>query len=71
MVYHSAARETSCNCQPLFPALENIAPLSGAESWDNVGLLTGDPKQDISRILLTIDYSAAVADEGRQRNAIW
>jgi len=46
-------------------ALEQIAPPSLAESWDNVGLLVGDPNQEISRILLTIDYSAAVAEEGR------
>jgi len=46
-------------------ALEQIAPPSLAESWDNVGLLAGDPNQEISRILLTIDYSAAVAEEGR------
>ncbi|MGD0460987.1 MAG: Nif3-like dinuclear metal center hexameric protein [Tepidisphaeraceae bacterium] len=45
--------------------LEEIASPSLAESWDNVGLLTGDPNQDISGILLTIDYSAAVAEEAR------
>ena len=33
-------------------AIENIAPPSLAESWDNVGLLVGDPNQDISRYLL-------------------
>ena len=47
-------------------ALERIAPTSFAESWDNVGLLAGDPNQDISKILLTIDYSAEVAEEGRK-----
>jgi dinuclear metal center YbgI/SA1388 family protein len=45
--------------------LEEIAPPSLAESWDNVGLLSGDPNQDISGILLTIDYSPAVAEEAR------
>jgi dinuclear metal center YbgI/SA1388 family protein len=49
----------------IITALEQIAPLSLAESWDNVGLLAGDAQQDISRILLTIDYSPAVAEEGR------
>ena len=28
-------------------AIENIAPPSLAESWDNVGLLVGDPNQEI------------------------
>jgi dinuclear metal center YbgI/SA1388 family protein len=46
-------------------AIENFAPPSLAESWDNVGLLVGDPDQEISRVLLTIDYLAAVVEEGR------
>ncbi len=49
----------------IISALEEIAPPSLAESWDNVGLLTGDPKQNISGILLTIDYADAVAEEAR------
>jgi dinuclear metal center YbgI/SA1388 family protein len=51
----------------IITALQEIAPLSLAESWDNVGLLAGDPSQDISGILLTIDYTQAVAEEGRSR----
>ena len=43
--------------------LEAIAPTRFAESWDNVGLLAGDPEQPISRAMLTIDYTADVADE--------
>jgi len=49
----------------IIAAMERIAPPSLAEAWDNVGLLAGDPNQDVSRILLTIDYSAAVAEETR------
>src|SRR5436305_5700677 len=45
--------------------LESIAPLAYAESWDNVGLIAGDPRQDIRRAILTIDYTASVADEAR------
>ncbi len=43
--------------------LEQIAPLSYAESWDNVGLLVGDPKQEIKRGILCIDYTPEVAKE--------
>ena len=46
--------------------LEEIAPTRYAESWDNVGLLVGDPEQVISRAMLTIDYTAEVADEARE-----
>ena len=43
--------------------LEQIAPTRYAESWDNVGLLVGDPQQDISAVMLTIDYTSEVACE--------
>ncbi|EYF06363.1 Nif3-like dinuclear metal center hexameric protein [Chondromyces apiculatus] len=45
--------------------LETIAPLRLAESWDNVGLLVGDPRQSVSGALLCIDYTPAVAREAR------
>jgi dinuclear metal center YbgI/SA1388 family protein len=52
----------------ILPALQAIAPLQYAEPWDNVGLLAGDPQQDITRAILTIDYTPAVADEARREN---
>jgi dinuclear metal center YbgI/SA1388 family protein len=51
--------------QNLIDVMEAIAPTRHAESWDNVGLLAGDPHQEITRILLTIDYTAPVAEEAR------
>src|SRR5256885_1053326 len=52
----------------LLDVLEEIAPTRHAEPWDNVGLLAGDPQQTISRALLTIDYTPAVAEEARNKN---
>ena len=43
--------------------LEQIAPTKFAEPWDNVGLLAGDSAAAVSRVLLTIDYTKAVAAE--------
>jgi dinuclear metal center YbgI/SA1388 family protein len=43
--------------------LNRIAPTRYAESWDNVGLLAGDPRQEVSRAILAIDYTEAVAAE--------
>lgn len=43
--------------------LEDLAPLRYAESWDNVGLLVGDPQAEIARVLVTVDYTSAVAEE--------
>ncbi len=45
--------------------LEGIAPLRYAEAWDNVGLLVGDRQQTVSRGMLCIDYTDAVADEAK------
>jgi dinuclear metal center YbgI/SA1388 family protein len=50
----------------IIDTLESIAPTSAAESWDNVGLLAGDPQQEVSRVILTIDYTHAVADEAKR-----
>lgn len=50
----------------LVNAMEQIAPTRFAETWDNVGLLAGDPNREIRRIFLTIDYTQEVAAEGRQ-----
>ena len=50
----------------LIAAMEKIAPTANAESWDNVGLLAGDPAQAVSKVLLTIDYTSQVAEEGHQ-----
>ncbi len=49
----------------LVAVMERIAPTRFAESWDNVGLLVGDPAQPVSKVLLTIDYTEVVAREGR------
>jgi len=44
--------------------LDDVAPLRFAEKWDNVGLLVGDPEAEVKRILVTVDYTRGVADEG-------
>jgi dinuclear metal center YbgI/SA1388 family protein len=49
--------------------LDQIAPTRYAESWDNVGLLAGDPGQEVSRAILAIDYTAEVAAEGKSVGA--
>jgi dinuclear metal center YbgI/SA1388 family protein len=49
----------------LVAILESIAPAKLAESWDNVGLLAGDPAAEVSKVLLAIDFTSAVAEEAR------
>ncbi|XP_066522186.1 NIF3-like protein 1 isoform X2 [Hoplias malabaricus] len=47
--------------------LENLAPLSLAETWDNVGLLVEPSKpRPVKTILLTNDLTSAVMDEAEE-----
>ncbi|MBU2947230.1 Nif3-like dinuclear metal center hexameric protein [Zobellia uliginosa] len=43
--------------------LEDLAPLSYAESFDNVGLLVGNPSTKVTGILVTLDTLENVVDE--------
>ncbi|PWK08425.1 Nif3-like dinuclear metal center hexameric protein [Tumebacillus permanentifrigoris] len=45
-------------------ALEEMAPLSLAESWDKVGLQVGDPTRPVRKVLLSLDSNVeGVIDE--------
>lgn len=44
-------------------ALFELAPKELAFDWDNVGQLLGDPEQEVSRVLVALDITEAVADE--------
>ena len=44
-------------------AMETIAPTALAQEWDNVGLLAGDLKAAVRRVMLTIDLTEPVVDE--------
>ena len=43
--------------------LERFAPLALQESYDNSGLLVGDPNMEVSGALLTLDVTESVIDE--------
>lgn len=40
-----------------------------AESWDAVGLVTGDPDQPVGKVLFAVDPAPAVAEEAREWGA--
>lgn len=44
-------------------AAERHWPAAGTESWDSVGLVSGDPRADVTRILLAVDAVADTVDE--------
>lgn len=43
--------------------LEELAPLYLAEKWDHVGLMIGDPHQEVKRILCVLDINEAIVEE--------
>ncbi|MDY0390144.1 MAG: Nif3-like dinuclear metal center hexameric protein [Desulfobulbus oligotrophicus] len=47
----------------LLTALQQIAPESLAEDWDNVGLLVGDPNQQVTSILLALDPTCSLIEQ--------
>ncbi len=46
--------------------LEEWAPLSYQESYDNAGLLTGDPSAEVRGVLVTLDCTEEVVEEAIQ-----
>ncbi|QQS07790.1 MAG: Nif3-like dinuclear metal center hexameric protein [Phycisphaerales bacterium] len=58
------------NVADLVSALNRLAPLEFAESWDKVGLLAGDSSREIKGpVLLAIDLTEAVLDEAIKAKA--
>ncbi len=47
----------------LLTILQDIAPASLAESWDNVGLLVGSPDLPVTGLLIGLDPCSAILDE--------
>lgn len=47
----------------LIAHLERIAPASYQESYDNSGLIVGDPTQEVRQALISLDCTEAVVDE--------
>ncbi len=49
--------------------LFSLAPRDGSMDWDNVGHLLGDPEDEVSRVLVALDITEAVADEAIAKGA--
>lgn len=48
--------------QVVMDAMEKIAPRHLTESWDNSGLMVGDPSQVIGRVLVSLDADETAVD---------
>lgn len=49
--------------------MEDLAPLSAAETWDNVGLLLGDPASEVKHITLALDLDDAALTMAKQHDS--
>ena len=49
--------------QDIYQVLDNAAPFSTQESYDNSGLLVGSTEQPVTHILLTLDITRPVIEE--------
>jgi dinuclear metal center YbgI/SA1388 family protein len=49
--------------------LESLAPRAYQESYDNAGLLTGEPAQEITSVLVTLDCTEDIVQEAIDRGA--
>jgi dinuclear metal center YbgI/SA1388 family protein len=55
--------DTSIKIKDVTRYLEEWAPLSYQESYDNAGLLTGDSSSDVKGVLVTLDCTEEVVEE--------
>jgi putative NIF3 family GTP cyclohydrolase 1 type 2 len=46
--------------------MERLAPLSLQESYDNAGLIVGNPSEEVKGVLCTLDCTEAVVEEAIQ-----
>jgi dinuclear metal center YbgI/SA1388 family protein len=53
----------------IISAIEEVAPLSYQESYDNAGLIVGEYKQEVSGILICLDVIESVVEEAIQKGA--
>jgi len=51
----------------IIKTLESVAPLALQESYDNAGLLVGDPEKRVNAALLTVDVTEDVVEEAVQK----
>ena len=55
--------------QEIYRFIDQLAPFSIQQSWDNSGMLVGHWKHPVSRVLMTLDITPEVIYEARQMGA--
>jgi len=55
--------------QDIIDILQEFAPVELAESWDNVGLLAGNPNMQAHSLLVALDPTSSLLDEAEAKRA--
>ncbi len=55
--------------QDVISHLSQVVPLSFQESWDNCGLLVGNPNNSVSSVLLSVDVTEEIVEEAKAKGA--
>lgn len=50
----------SIKCNKICEHIETLCPKNLTEEWDNVGLLVGDPEQEVQKVLVALDATPEV-----------
>ncbi len=61
--------DSDCTVQDILEILDTIASTSLAESWDNVGLMVGDPAMEAAGVLVALDPTESLLDEALECGA--
>ncbi len=57
------------NVQTVYDWLDSVAPFASQEGFDNAGIQAGDPGQEVSRVLVTLDVTKEVVQEAQSLGA--
>lgn len=60
---------TEPRLRDVLAVLEEMYPADSAQSWDRVGLVTGDPEQPVRRVHAAVDPTLDVIEEAREAGA--
>ncbi|WP_435198878.1 Nif3-like dinuclear metal center hexameric protein [Janibacter sp. GS2] len=60
---------TQIRLRDVLTVLERMFPVDSAQSWDRVGLVTGDPDQPVRRVHAAVDPTLEVIEEARDAGA--
>ena len=62
-----AKSPSALTVEEILSRLEERAPASTAESWDNVGLLVGDPAWKTARAIVSVDLSVEALETAQKQ----